>query len=96
VPNICVEELPVAPGDAVVVFDDDEEFRLLLQAEATTTIATTTADPMNMRLLCLTDPPYQRRSAPRRLWNMTIASLDGRKGVENPPRLPSAILPQPA
>jgi hypothetical protein len=67
VPNICVEELDVPPCGAAVVFDDDDVPRLLLQAEATTATTTTTADPMKVRLLCLTDPPCQQRSTLGRL-----------------------------
>jgi hypothetical protein len=85
VPNICVEELGDPPEGAAVVAVDDDAWRLLLHAEATTAMITTATNPMKVRLLCFTDPPYQRRSDPRRLQNMTIASLDTHKGVETAP-----------
>jgi hypothetical protein len=56
VPNVSVEELPVAPGVAVVVFVDDDVPRLLLQADANTAIPATTTNPMNVRLRCVTTP----------------------------------------
>jgi hypothetical protein len=56
VPNVCVEELPVPPGEAVVVFDDEDDGRLLLQAEANTARPATTTNPMNVRLRCATAP----------------------------------------
>jgi hypothetical protein len=56
VPNICVEELPVPPGEAVVVFVDEDVGRLLLQADASTAMPATTTNPMNARLRCFTTP----------------------------------------
>jgi hypothetical protein len=94
VPNVCAEalEVPELPDGAAVVGVDDEEPRLLLQAEASIMVATTATNPMNMRLLCFTDPPCQRRITSRRRSNMTIASLAGRKGVGNVPK----VSPRPA
>jgi hypothetical protein len=75
VPNIWVEELEVPPEGAAVVGDDDEVCRLLLQADASKVTATTTTNPMNVRLLCFTDPPCERRTSYRTPVNRDHTSL---------------------
>ncbi len=56
-PNICVEELEVPPGDAEVVALDDDELPAATAGRSQRTAAATTTNPMNVRLLCFTAPP---------------------------------------